>query len=383
MMLKIAIDAHMVGQKETGNETYVLGLLKGLAQIDQTNRYFVLVTDPQALHSRVDLPDNFAVVPLKPSADFVRVPLIMPWVTHRLGADVLHVTYVAPPVSSCAQVVTIHDISFELFPHFFSARDRLMLSTMVPISIRLASQIIVESACTKADIVTHYKVAPEKLVVTPLAPDERFSPVRSAKHLQEVRQTYNLPEKFILTVGNLQPRKNLMTLLLAAAELKSRRALHGKLAIVGQAHWQAQAILDQVGQTCLKADDVRFLGYVPDQDLPALYSAAYAFAFPSLYEGFGLPPLEAMACGTPVICSNAGSLKEVVKDAGILLPPKDVGGWADALQSVREDAALRDDLIQRGLAHASTFSWAKTARKTLEVYKHVVEPKKPTLTPTH
>jgi len=369
MTLRIAIDAHMVGQRETGNETYVLGLLHGLAQVDKHNHYFVLVTDPHSLHARIGLPENFTVIPLKPATDLLRVPLAMPWVAHRLGIDLLHVTYVAPPVSPCARIVTVHDISFKRFPHFFSLRDRLMLSTLVPLSMRLAKRVIVEAEFTRQDIIARYGLPTEKLAVIPLAPSAHFAPVRDGLRLQEIREKYELSEQFVLAVGNLQPRKNLTTLFSAVTELKTRGD-KVQLAVVGQAHWQAQTIFQHAGQAG-SAHDIRFLGYVPDEDLQTLYSAACVFAFPSLYEGFGLPPLEAMACGTPVICSNTSTLPEVVGDAGLLLPSQDVSAWADALQSVLRDPALRDNLARRGLARAAELTWEGTARKTLEIYERV------------
>jgi glycosyltransferase involved in cell wall biosynthesis len=367
-MLRIAIDAHMVGERETGNETYMLGLLQGLAQIDRHNRYFVLVTDPASLRSHVDLPSNFKAVPVRPAMNAVRVSLAMPWIAHRLDADVLHVTYIAPPVSPCAVVVTVHDISFKIFPRFFSWRDRLLLSTFVPLSMRQAAYVIAVSECTKSDIITHYRLHPERVAVTLEAPDARFSPVKDVVRLQAMREKYGLSEEFILTVGNVQPRKNLEVLISAIAVLKSRGMLTAQLAIVGQSHWRAHKVLSYVREAGL-GGDVRFLGYVPDEDLPGLYSAARVFAFPSLYEGFGLPPLEAMACGTPVVSSNSGALREVIGDAGLLLPPRDVMAWVDALQALLGDSELRDDLSRRGLAHAARFSWRDTARKTLRIYK--------------
>jgi glycosyltransferase involved in cell wall biosynthesis len=240
---------------------------------------------------------------------------------------------------------------------------------LVPISAQRAQRIIVDSTYTLKDLTNYCKLIPDKLEMIPLAPDERFAPVQDSEQ-QEIHQKYNIKNKFILTVGNLQPRKNLPTLINAVVKLRLRSNLHIQLVIVGQTHWQAQAILDQANHSCLNTDGVRFLGYVPTEDLPALYCAAQIFAFPSLYEGFGLPPLEAMACGTPVVCSNAGALKEVVGDAGILLPPTDVDSWADTLKSILGNPILQSSLRQQGLIHAQTFSWKATAKKTLQVYEH-------------
>jgi len=368
--MKIVIDAHMVGHRETGNETYVLGLLRGLTEVDLCNQYFVLVTNPDALCSKVDLPTNFTLVPLRFAANAVRIPLAMPWIVHRLGADALHVTYIAPPICPSPVVVTVHDISFKMFPHFFSRRDRLVLSNFVPLSMRKATRVIADSHCTATDIVTHYGLPKEKIAIIPLAADQRFSPVRDTAKLKAVREKYNLADKFILTVANLQPRKNLRVLLDAIAELKSGQVPRVQVVIAGQPHWKAHEIIEQV-QLAELEDNVRILGYVPDEDLPTLYSAACAFAFPSIYEGFGLPPLEAMACGTPVVASNSSSLEEVVGDAGLLLPPYSVKAWADALQSLLENPMLRQELAQRGIAQASKFSWHNTAKETLKVYKKV------------
>lgn len=368
--MRIAIDAHMVGTRETGNETYVLNLVKALGKIDRHNDYFLLSHDPSLLPAELLGRPNFSTVHVLPSTSLVRIPISMPYLAWREGYDLLHVNYVAPPLSPVPTVVTIHDISYEFFPQFFSPRDRWLLATLVPFSARRAAKIIAVSENTKWDIVKRYAIRSDKVAVTHEAAAPRFKPISNPQQLHGIRDKYGINSSFILTVGNLQPRKNIGRLIEAFVRLRERNALDHQLVIVGQPSWRGSDIHHLVQGRGFQ-DQVVFTGYVPGDDLPLLCNAATIFVYPSLYEGFGLPPLEAMACGTPVIASNVSSLPEVLGDAAVLVDPYDVEGLAQAILDLLAEPAKLRVLAARGIARSSMFCWEETARRTLLLYEEV------------
>ena len=285
------------------------------------------------------------------------------------GADLLHVPgFDAPRRKPCPLVLTVHDLIGMLFPQNLPPVARFYWSRWLPRSIRWADRVIADSEHTRRDIVRLLGVPTERIVVIPLGVDVAFRQVADAEALVAVRGRYALPETFILYVGTLEPRKGLDTLVDAYATLAD--ALSHDLVIAGKRGWYTQSLFAQVRRLGLERR-VHFTNYVADADLPALYSLAAIFAFPSRYEGFGLPPLEAMACGTPVVSSNAASLPEAVGDAGLLVPPDDPVALAAALRRVLEDADLRARLHAAGLAQAQRFTWEETARQTLTVYQEL------------
>lgn len=423
--MHIAIDAHMVGERETGNETYIVHLARGLLRLTGRDpkgfswdalgppnatqelpaakraqqrrfgdmpRFFFLATHPERLHAA--LPElrhsaNAQATALRPANALLRIPFGLPWASLRGSFDLLHVTYNAPPLSPCPTVVTIHDISFEHYPQFFSPRDLLILRALVPWSARRAAHILTVSQHAKREIVERYALSPDKITVTYEAAGEQFQPVADPASLHAVRAKYGIPDgPFVLALGNLQPRKNIVRLVEAfgrvmngkqltvsgeqSGEITAHRSpLTASLVIAGKAQWRESEVYRAVQQAGLEGRVV-FPGYVDDADLPALYSAAVVFVYPSLYEGFGLPPLEAMACGTPVISSNAASLPEVVGDAALLIDPADSEALAQALHDVLTQPALQADLRQRGLRRAAQFSWQRCAAETLAVYSAVL-----------
>jgi glycosyltransferase involved in cell wall biosynthesis len=224
------------------------------------------------------------------------------------------------------------------------------------------------SETTRRDVVTRYGIPPERVRVVYHGVNPRFKPVRLAAS-QQIKDKYQLPDQYILAVGTIEPRKNLVVLLEAYHVLRQHNP-DLQLVIAGKRGWHSEPFFERL-QTLGLTDQVKLLGFVPDEDLPALYNFAEAFAFPSIYEGFGLPVLEAMACGTPVVCSNTSSLPEVAGEAALLLAPTDTRGWSTALQQVLDNPALRADLRQRGLRQAAQFTWAETAQQTLALYRTV------------
>jgi glycosyltransferase involved in cell wall biosynthesis len=234
--------------------------------------------------------------------------------------------------------------------------------------VRWANAVIADSEATRADLLRLLKIPPERVAVIPLGVRESFKAPILPEEIQRVRHSYNLPEQYLLYTGTIEPRKGLETLIEALCSLVDTFPHY--LLIAGKRGWYSNEILSSVVRCGLERR-VRLMGYVPDEDLPALYAGADVFVFPSKYEGFGLPPLEAMACGAPVVASNASSLPEVIGDAGILTPPEDAEALAEAIRRVLESTELQEDLRQRGKLRAAQFSWDETARRTLKVYEQV------------
>ena len=281
-------------------------------------------------------------------------------------ANVLHIPgFDAPRWKPCPVVLTVHDLIGMLFPQNLPPVSRFYWSKWLPFSVRFADHVIADSAHTRDDIVRLLHIPPERITVIPLAAGPQYHPIESQTALKKTRQKYHLPDRFILFVSTLEPRKGIDTLLAALAQI----APHTKAALVitGKPGWYTERIFEQVEQLQLQSQ-VYFTGYVPDEDLPMLYSCATLLAFPSRYEGFGLTVLEAMACGTPVVCSNASSLPEVAGDAALLVPPDHPTALAQAIQQVVESDILRLQMRERGLQQAARFSWEQTAHQTLAVY---------------
>jgi glycosyltransferase involved in cell wall biosynthesis len=364
---RIAIDAHMVGTGETGNETYVRGLVGGLREVGGGHEYLLYTPEPGLLPPSM-LGERVRARRVVPADNLRRVGMAMPRAARRDRLDLLHVTYALAPWMPCPAVVTVHDISYRTHPETFSARDRLLLSLAVPLAMRRAAWVITVSAAARRDIIWHYRLPAAKVVAIHNGVEARFRPVADPAALAAVRARYGLPERYILAVGNLQPRKNLRRLIAAFAALRAARGDDCRLVLVGQPFWRQAEVAAAIDAHGLR-DAVIPTGYVPDEDLPAIYSAATVFAYPSLYEGFGLPPLEAMACGTPVVAGNRSSLPEVVGEAGLLVDPLDTGALAAALARLLDDGELRARLRQAGFGRAAGFTWREAARRTLGVYE--------------
>ncbi len=288
------------------------------------------------------------------------------------GLDIYHATeHLLPRLKRVSSVFTLHDIAYIRFPEYHLLQNRLFLTWMMPRFLAQADHIITISESTRRDALQHYRLDPAKIDVIPEGVEPRFTPAVEADRLTAVRRAYDLPSRFILFVGTIEPRKNLPTLLAAYAALRVKYPDVG-LVIAGGKGWLYQSFFDQLSALGLR-DVVKLTGFFPDEELPTLLNAAEVFAFPSHFEGFGLPPLEAMACGVPVVCSNASSLPEVVGDAGLLVPPDDPRAWVEAIDRVLSNPDLRLELRGRGLARARQFTWEAAARQTLAVYHRVAE----------
>jgi glycosyltransferase involved in cell wall biosynthesis len=286
------------------------------------------------------------------------------------GAELFQATeHLLLPLREVPTVLTVHDLIFRYHPAHHKPLNRWYLNLTMPLYCRRASRIIAISEQTRRDLIAAYGLPPEKITVIYEAADPRFRP-QSAESVAAVRARYGLPNRYLLFVGTIEPRKNLTTLLEAFSGIRNREP-RTKLVIVGRKGWLYEGFFRRLRALGLEGE-VLFTGFVPDEDLPALYSAADLFVFPSLYEGFGLPPLEAMACGTPVVCSNTSSLPEIVGEAALTFDPLDAEEMSATIEEALDDAALREEMREKGLRQAAKFSWEKTAQETFQVYQEVV-----------
>jgi glycosyltransferase involved in cell wall biosynthesis len=290
------------------------------------------------------------------------------------GADIFHATeHLLPRLRRIRSVFTLHDLIFRFDPGSHLPLNRIYLNTMMPRFLRAADAVIAVSECSKRDAVRLYGTPTEKIHVIPEGVDVRFKPM-TRQQIDQVWAKYNLPERFVVCVGTIEPRKNYPLLFEVLAARREQGLDTWPLVIAGKSGWLYKPIFQRVTELGLQ-DLIRFTGFFPDDDLPALYNAATLLAMPSRYEGFGLPILEAMACGTPVICSSTSSLPEVAGEAALLAPPDDVHAWAEAIARVMSDDALRLQMRERGAAQAARFSWENAAWRTIEVYRQITSQK--------
>lgn len=366
--MRIGIDARLVFYHKAGIGQYILRLTNALAALDRTNQYYLfqsrkdsarLVNAPNFSHHALWTPSHHR---------FERAAMSVEMFPHAL--DVFHSPDFIPPRRMRApNVITIHDLAFLLYPRFLTPEAAKYYGQIDP-AARAAAHVIAVSQSTKRDITKLLGVPEKNVTVIYEAAHSTTDPIPHEEARAYVRAKYGVEENFILFVSTIEPRKNLPTLLAAYSLLRDNYHSNARLLVAGQKGWLTQDV-DQAIEKYKLRNQVCLLGSVPTEELGYLYSAARVFALPSFYEGFGLPPLEAMASGTPVLVSNVSSLPEVVGDAGILLDPNDVEGWAVALHRVLNDNELHAEMSEKGLKRAGKFSWARAARETLDVYKKV------------
>lgn len=286
--------------------------------------------------------------------------------------SIFHATnFITLPTRYAKQVVTIHDLAFMKFPEVVESNIYQYLMRWVPYSIKKADQIIADSIQTKADIIEYFTIPEDKINVVYLAADSKFKK-ESQEKIEIVKVKYKLPIKYLLYLGTLEPKKNITTLIDVYNQLKQKYSIEEKLVIVGTKGWKFNPIFEKIKDLHLE-NDVIFTGYVDDEDLPSIYSGASVFTFPSIYEGFGIPLLEAMQCEIPVVASNTSCIPEVVEDAGLLIDPYDINKWVEAIYQILINHELRMNLVQKGIEQSNKFSWEKVANETLEVYKKALK----------
>jgi glycosyltransferase involved in cell wall biosynthesis len=350
--MHIGVDASRATvARRTGTESYALNLIRAMLRAGSAHQFTLYFRDapPPGLFD-----GHHHVIPFPRLWSHVR--LAWDLLAAKRKPDVLFVpAHVLPIVHPLPSVVTIHDLGYRYFPEAHPLGQRLYLDWSTHFSARAATHIIADSRATAQDLTRFYNIPAGKITVIYPGRDETLTRIDPAP----VRAKYGLPENYLLHVGTLQPRKNLIRLIEAVTRHPSPVT---SLVLAGRAGWLSAPI-----GALAKERGVRLLDYAPDEDLAGLYSGAAAFVFPSLYEGFGFPVLEALACGTPVICSNTSSLPEVAGDAALLVDPLDIHALASAIDRVLNDAELRSTLRARGLEQIEKFSWGKAARETLAV----------------
>lgn len=370
--MRIGIDATALPTQLGGAGYYIVNLIQTLTRVDQENEYVVFA-------KRIHAP----LFQLSNHTQIIRVPLasrvlriaweqtVLPRLARQFNLSVLHSPhYTMPLLKTCPTVVTYHDMTFFLYPELHKPYKRIFFKLIVRLSAGRAGAIIADSESTRRDILRILKPNAQHVFAIPLGVSEKFRRIDNVLEIERIRSKFNLPERVVLYVGTLEPRKNLPVLVRTFKELVDRGSNYS-LVIAGRKGWQYAEIFQTLENSGIQ-DRVIFLDYVPEIDLPFLYNAADLFVYPSLYEGFGLPVLEAMACGVPVITSNVSATPEIAGDAGLLVDPHDTDEWADAMHLVLTDRTLHDTLAHKGLERSKLFSWERTARETLAVYEHVV-----------
>ncbi|MGE3269554.1 MAG: glycosyltransferase family 4 protein [Chloroflexota bacterium] len=378
--MRIALNAQLLSNaasyRSGGINRVLQHLLTELPNVPGDEQYLVYAPAGQANRSLLASPRyrrRLTRLPVeRPPVRIAWEQTVLPLELLREGADLLHALGFVSPVGWRGKtVVTVYDLSFLRFPEVFNRSNRLYLSTFTPPSLRRADRVITISESARQDVIDLCGVPPERVTPILLAADEQFQPATDDA-VAAFRERQALPERFVLYLGTLEPRKNVETLVRAYASLRQQGSDDHILVLGGPRGWQYDSIFALVEALGL-TEYVRFPGFIPADEQALWYSSATVFAFPSRYEGFGLPLLEAMACGTPVVSSSASSLPEVVGDAGLLVDPSDVEGLTSALRLLMEDESRRSELAAAGLARARTFSWRNMATETVQVYREVLQ----------
>ncbi len=367
--MRIGIDARLVYYTRAGIGEYTLRLTQALAAGFPAER-FVLFQDFRSHQLLVDAQNVARASSLIPSHHRLE-QLLLPWMVDRLQFSVYHSPDFIPPLhGNCPSVITIHDLAFLIYPHFLT-RDSARYYGQIDRAVRRARHIIAVSESTKRDLVKMLGTPEDKITVIYEAADPMYHPVERSVALRHVQELFDLPSEFILFVSTIEPRKNVSGLLRAYKRLREDYRLTPALVLAGSSGWLVDDMQRLVDELQLRPH-CHFLGHVSNCDLLQLYNSALCLVHPAFYEGFGLPPLEAMACGTPVVAANVSSLPEVVGNAGASRDPRNDEEITVAIMRVLTDAALREESRSRGLRRAGAFSWQGTAEQTMQVYRQVV-----------
>lgn len=375
----IGLNAHLLSLSQSyrgaGISWYIVNLLKRLKQVSPDFfQYSAFLHERAFQQQATTLALCFSRLPThKP---FIRIfweQVIQPLALRQIKVDLLHaLAFVAPLASPCPYVVTVYDLSFKHYPEAFRPFQRWYLNHFTAHSVKQARAIITISESTRQDVITFLGAPPEKVYTIYCGADESFRPLPAAE-IAAFKAAQHLPDTFVLYLGTLEPRKNVEGLIRAYARWREKEATAPPLVVAGGKGWYYHQIFDLIETLHLK-EAIHFPGYVPQEMLPLWYNAAALFVYPSFFEGFGLPVLEAMACGTPVITSAVSSLPEVVghPETARLVDPEDIDSLAETMAEVMRHSDLRATISQNGLAQAAKFNWEKTAQETVAVYKKVM-----------
>jgi len=365
--MRFSVDAHAIGCHLTGNEVYIRNLLHEFARLDDGNDLIAYISK-KGLDA--DLPRRIQTRAVSDDP-FKRLGLDLPRHLRRDRPDLLHVQYTGPVFSPVPLVVSVHDVSYLEHPQYFTRFRSIQLRITVRRTLERAARVLTPSEFSRRAILKHYRIAEDKVIVVPNAVESQFRPIEREVARMAIERKFGFSRPFVLTVGDLQPRKNHMGLLRAFEDVvKSAPHLQHDLMFVGKETWYSQELHRAVEHSSVR-DRVHFTGFVEDADLVHFYGACDLFVFPSFYEGFGLPILEAMACGRAVACSRLTAMPEVANAAGILFDPASKSEIARAILDVLLDSELRARLERLGLHRAAGFTWEKSAAQTLQVYHDV------------
>jgi glycosyltransferase involved in cell wall biosynthesis len=372
--VRIGIDATAVPPKPMRAGWYIIYLIQELGKLETSFEFIIFAQE--YLHPHLDglSSDKIKIRLFKPMSRFRRLfweQTTFPRIVREMKIDLLHSPHYTMPLSSpVPTVVTYHDMIFFIHPEKHTLAKRYFFPWMMRHSSKKAEKIITVSENTRDDAIRHLNIPPDKIVAIHLGYQDIFRQINDQALLDNVRQQYKLPDQFIFYAGAFEPRKNI-PLLLSVYERLVQQQPDLFLVLTGGTGWDNEETLALMNSMHSK-DQVIRLGHVPYTDLPSIYNLADVFVYPSLYEGFGLPPLEGMACGTPVITTNISSMPEVVGDAGLLVPPNDEAALLQAIQQVLDDPVLRQRLQIAGPKRAANFTWERTAQKTLTIYEEVL-----------
>ena len=372
--MRIGIDATALPPQPVGAGNYIIQLIRALAadDIDRQLVIFAQEKGPELINLPSDSSIEWRIVQdSSPGSRLIWEQTVLPSLASKTKIDLLHSLHYTKPLRLiCASVVTFHDMTYYLYPQLHTWTRRMIFPTAMRLSSKQADAIIAVSESTRKDVIRLLQIDPEKIYTTHLGVDPTFRVISDIESRERAATDYRLPEKFILYLGTIEPRKNLPVLIRAYKQLVESGTEH-KLFLVGKYGWMYKEVLNLVNELDIE-DMVYFTGYVPQEDLPLVYNLASLFVYPTIYEGFGLPALEAMACGVPVITSKIASLPEIVGDAGILIPVDDADALYSAMKRILQDQVLREKLIQDGLVRSKSFSWKRTAQLTHQVYQTVL-----------
>jgi glycosyltransferase involved in cell wall biosynthesis len=365
--MRYAIDAHAIGRHLTGNEVYVRSLISAFGVVDKRSEFIAYVSLKEA---ESWIPERFQVKRVSANP-FARLGYQLSRLVKEDKPALLHVQYTGPLFCPVPVVASIHDVSFIEHPEYFKNLRRRQLEITVSRTARTAARIITGSQFSRSAIASAYSLDPERITVVPDAANPFFRVVSREASQKRVREKYHFGGPFVLSVGDLQPRKNHIGLIEAFARLiKSDAKLTHRLVLAGQDTWFGAKVREAARNSGVE-ERIFFTGFVTDEDLLRLYNACDCFVFPSFYEGFGIPILEAMACGRAVACANTSAMPEVADGAGLLFDPNRPDEIVRALRDILIDSELRGRMERLGLQRAATFTWQKSAQLTLQVYEQV------------
>lgn len=374
--MKILINALLLGEKNTGIGNYILNIFSKIASLDKNNQYILYVN--KKIYEKIKNKFGtceFIFAYLNPDSSFKRImieQLYLPHLVNKIKPDIFHnPDHVLPflPVLS-KKIITVHDLTFLKHPEAFLKSTVMYKKLMMKNAIKKVDMIIADSDNTKNDVMQYFKLPEKKIQTVYISIADEYGIRDKNSSIRIMSSKYHINKPFILFTGTIEPRKNVISILKAYYELKKRKGFEHLLVIAGKKGWLYNEIFDFIKEKCLQ-DEIIFLDYVDQGDMPSLYCASDLFIYPSIYEGFGLPVLEAMACGTPVITSNVSSLPEVAGDAAVLVDPMNIGEITDAINNVLNNRDLWNKLRVRGLENVKRFSWDRAAKETTAIYQKV------------